>query len=206
MEISDAVLIADADAVARGELSEIIRLAGFVVLEASAGDEALRIARTTTLAAMVLEIPLPGLSGYEVCRAVKAEFGAEVPVLFVSGSRTESFDRVAGLLIGADDYLTKPVAPDELLARLRTLVARAAKHAGGGTGALTRREREVLQLLSLGLPQHAIATRLYISPKTVATHIEHIFRKLGVHSRAEAVAVAFRERLVDERVAGEERA
>jgi DNA-binding NarL/FixJ family response regulator len=206
MEISDAVLIADSDPAARGELTAIVRLAGFVVLEAAGGDEALRIARTTALAAMVLEVPLAGLSGYEVCRAVKSEFGAELPVLFVSGARTESFDRVAGLLIGADDYLTKPVAPDELLTRLRTLVGRAAQAPRGGTGALTRREREVLQLLSQGLPQHAIAARLYISPKTVATHIEHIFRKLGVHSRAQAIALAFRERLVEAPVIGEDAA
>jgi DNA-binding NarL/FixJ family response regulator len=59
--------------------------------------------------------------------------------------------------------------------------------------ALTRRESEVLRLLSQGLTQHEIASRLSIKPKTVATHIEHVLQKLGVHSRAQAVAVAFRD-------------
>jgi DNA-binding NarL/FixJ family response regulator len=197
MDNSDAVLVADSDPDDRSELCDIVRLAGFSVLEAEAGEEALKIARSTALAAMVLEVPLAGLSGYEVCRAVKAEFGDEVPVLFVSGARTESFDRVAGLLIGADDYLTKPVAPDELLTRIRTLIGRAAQQATAQPGSLTRRELEVLHLLTEGLPQHGIAGRLFISQKTVATHVENIFRKLGVHSRSQAVAVAFRERLLE---------
>jgi DNA-binding NarL/FixJ family response regulator len=62
---------------------------------------------------------------------------------------------------------------------------------------LTERERQVLQLLAKGLTQTAIAAELYISPKTVGTHIQRILTKLGVHSRAEAVASAFRLRLVD---------
>ena len=196
MDSSDAVLVADSNRSDRSELCDTLRLAGFRVLEADTGDQALTIARDVTLAALVLEIPLAGLSGYEVCRAVKSEFGDELPVLFVSGVRTESFDRVAGLLIGADDYLTKPVAPDEFLTRLRALIGRAAPP-GAQPHSLTRRELEVLRLLTEGLAQHGIAERLFISQKTVATHVENIFRKLGVHSRAQAVAVAFREGLLE---------
>jgi DNA-binding NarL/FixJ family response regulator len=70
----------------------------------------------------------------------------------------------------------------------------AARSAGGGS--LTSREREVLQLLAEGRTQHEIARSLVIAPKTCAKHIERILEKLKVHSRAQAVAVAFREELV----------
>jgi DNA-binding CsgD family transcriptional regulator len=65
-------------------------------------------------------------------------------------------------------------------------------------GRLTKRESEILQLLADGLTQKQIAERLFISPKTVGTHIEHILLKLGVRTRAQAVAVAYRGDLVDD--------
>ena len=197
MTITEPVLIADADRVARESLCATLRTAGADTVEASRGDEALSIARARVLSAVVLDVALPGLSGYEVCRALRAELGEALPVIFVSATRTESFDRVAGLLIGANDYLVKPVAADELLVRLRSLLDRPGRVEPSVTGRLTRREREVLRLVSQGLAQPDIAQRLYITPKTVATHIEHILRKLGVHSRAQAIAVAYRENIVD---------
>jgi len=121
----------------------------------------------------------------------------DVPVLFVSGERIESFDRVAGLLIGADDYLVKPFALDELLARVRGLLRRngVARRSPFGP---TRRELEVLRRLADGLPQRAIADRLQISPKTVGdAHRAHL-PEARVQSRAQAVAAAYRERLVDD--------
>ena len=120
-------------------------------------------------------------------------FGDALPVVFVSGERTESFDRVAGLQLGADDYLSKPFAPDELIARLRRLLPDSELPADEkGRPALTPREEEVLKLLASGLAQGEIAKELVISPKTVASHIERILAKLGVNSRAQAVAVAHR--------------
>jgi DNA-binding NarL/FixJ family response regulator len=108
---------------------------------------------------------------------------------------------VAGLLLGADDYVVKPFFQDELLARVRRLIDRtrppATEKIGPVTNGarLTDREQQVLSLLAAGLHSKAIATRLVISPKTVATHIQRILAKLGVHSRAEAVALAFRSGL-----------
>jgi DNA-binding NarL/FixJ family response regulator len=187
-------LLADGDADARGELARFLESAGYRVLEAWSGDEALALARTERPVLAILEIPLAVLSGYEVCRALKSELGAIFPVLFLSGHRTESYDRVAGLLVGADDYLVKPYAPDELLARVRLLELRSRLPVGGvARSKLTPREAEVLRLLTDGLTQQEIAVHLFISPKTVGTHIENVLRKLGVHSRAQAVALAFRE-------------
>jgi DNA-binding NarL/FixJ family response regulator len=190
------VLIADPDVEAREQLAHVLRAAGFRVVEAADGSEALSKARECWPVAAILEIPLGTISGYEVCRTLKAELGPELAVIFLSGARTEPFDRVAGLLIGADDYVTKPSAADEVLARLRNVTQRTQPTASTTHGRLTRREHEVLTLLGDGLRWNEIAERLIISPKTVATHAENIRRKLGVTSRAEAVAVAYRDHLL----------
>ena len=188
------VLVADADAGARAFMRLALEQAGYVVREVPSGAEALAAIRTEQPSLAILEVCLPDVSGYEVCRCVRDEFGDVVAVLFVSAERTEWFDRVAGLLIGADDYLVKPFASDELLARVRALLRRARQttdHLG-----LTGRELHVLRLLAEGLDLDEIARALVISRTTVRKHIEHILGKLGVHTRAQAVALAYRERLI----------
>jgi two-component system, NarL family, nitrate/nitrite response regulator NarL len=136
-----------------------------------------------------------------VCRELRDEYGDVLPIIFVTGERTEPGDRVAGLLLGADDYVVKPFDSDELLARVRRSIVRSqldgrrrVDHVRAVFG-LTDRERDIVMRLADGMGQKAIAAELVISPKTVATHIQRILAKLGVHSRAEAVAVAHREGL-----------
>jgi DNA-binding NarL/FixJ family response regulator len=190
---STSVLVADGDDKARRQLADLLASAGYRVIEATRGDEAVAAAREERPALAILEIPLTVLSGYEVCRALKLQLGSRLPVLFLSGERTESYDRVAGLMVGADDYLVKPYAPDELLARVRLLERRSLAAERAARSNLTPREAEVLRLLAMGLGQDEIAARLVISRKTVGTHIENVLRKLGVHSRAQAIALAFRD-------------
>jgi DNA-binding NarL/FixJ family response regulator len=190
------ILIADEDPESRHDLARVLEAAGYEIIHAASGEEALQAVRKTTPSIVLLEIPLGGLSGYEVCRAVREE-ARETPIVFVSGTRTESYDRVAGLLVGADDYIVKPYAPDELLTRVRHLVRRSQPPASPVTARLTKREREVLQLLANGLRQDDIAARLFISRKTVGTHVANISRKLGVRTQAQAVAVAYRDELTD---------
>jgi DNA-binding response OmpR family regulator len=72
----------------------------------------------------VLDVALPGVTGYDVCRTLREEFGEELPIIFVSDERTEPLDRVAGLLMGADDYVVEPFAPAELVARVMRALAR----------------------------------------------------------------------------------
>ncbi|HKP17789.1 MAG TPA: response regulator transcription factor [Gaiellaceae bacterium] len=186
--------MADGDASARAELARVFGAAGFRVVEAATGEEALRLARQYLPTLVVLEVALGSISGYEVCRALREELGEDLLIVFLSGIRTESYDRVAGLLVGADDYVVKPYAVDELLARVRRLVDRA-RPAPASLSQLTPRELEVLRLLAEGYSAKDIAGRLFISAKTVGTHIEHIRRKLGVRTRVQAVALAFREGL-----------
>jgi DNA-binding CsgD family transcriptional regulator len=91
----------------------------------------------------------------------------------------------------------KPLAPDELLARVRRLVRSTMPVAPAVASRLTARETEVLRLLAEGCEPAEIAKQLFISRRTVGTHLENIMRKLGVRSRAQAVALAYREELVN---------
>jgi two-component system nitrate/nitrite response regulator NarL len=198
------VLVVEDDEACRALMVALLDRIGCTVAEAASGDEALALAKANPPGLVLLDIGIPGISGYEVCHQLRETFGQTLPVVFVSGNRVETQDRVAGLLLGADDYIVKPFNPDELVARVRRLLVRNGsngrhverRRAPASTASLTPREREVLMLLARGRSQEDIAAQLVISAKTVATHIQRILAKLGVHSRAQAVAVAYRERLV----------
>ena len=111
--------------------------------------------------------------------------------------RTEQpADEVAGLLLGADEYFAKPITAELFLVRTRRLIARSYGRTSTGS-TLTPREREVLSLLVQGIGRAEIARQLHITDKTASTHIEHILRKVGAHSQAQAVAFAVRDRLVE---------
>ena len=190
-----AVVVEDDDRM-RSLIVEILCAEGLRAVGAASGEEGLRIARESAPRLVVLDVRLPGVSGHEVCRELRRELGESVAIIYVSGERIESYDRVAGLLIGGDDYLVKPFAPDELCARVRALMRRGPERDGNSAPSLTPRENEVLALLAGGLDQREIAVRLVISGRTVGTHIERVLQKLGVHNRTQAVAVAYRRRLV----------
>jgi DNA-binding NarL/FixJ family response regulator len=190
------VLVVDDDAAQRELISTVLGQAGFTTVDAASGEEAMAAARRHQPRLVVLDVRMPDLSGYEVCRRLRDEFGATVSIVFLSGERTEGFDRAAGLLVGADDYLVKPFSPDELLARVRVRLP-AAPESPPLPSDLTKRELEVLRLLAEGLAQKEIAASLVISSKTVSAHIQHILGKLGVHSRTQAVAHAYRRGLLN---------
>src|SRR3989454_4504246 len=109
---------------------------GFTVLVASDGPAALRTARTGRPDLIVLDLGLPGLDGLDVTRALRRE--GEVPIIMLT-ARTEETDKLVGLELGADDYLTKPFSPKELVARVRAVLRRGGGAAG--RAALTRRGR-----------------------------------------------------------------
>ena len=95
---------------------------GFTVLTASDGPAALRTARTGRPDLVVLDLGLPGLDGLDVARSLRRE--GEVPIIMLT-ARTDESDRIVGLELGADDYLTKPFSPKELVARVRAVLRRA---------------------------------------------------------------------------------
>ena len=196
MSSQKPILIVDDDFAVQADVGGALELAGYQTREATGGKAAIEAACRERPWLVILETRLPDVCGYEVCRELRSRFGEALPILFISADRTEASDRVAGLLIGGDDYLVKPFALDELLARVRALIRRAAATDPAVARDLTDRELEVLRLIADGLHQAEIATRLFVSPKTIGTHIEHIFTKLGVHSRAQAVAAAYRYQLL----------
>jgi DNA-binding NarL/FixJ family response regulator len=179
-------------------LGSVLVSAGFEVVEARTGEEALTQAAAEKPAIVLLDLDDRDTSGYLVCKLLRERYGELLPIVFLSGSKVEASDRVVGLLIGADDYVVKPFNASEFVARLRRLVARSAAHEAEaavparGDAAddfdLTKRERQVMALLLRGLTQAEIARELVISSNTVATHIQRILLKLDVHNRAQAVA------------------
>ena len=161
-------MIVDDYAVFRAFVADALGRAGFSPQEAATGRlrSAPRRRRAPRRARRPAARPvrLRGVPG------LRDEHGKELPIVFVSGERPESFDRVAGLLVGGDDYIAKPFALDELLARARHLIDRQPAAADNGFG-LTARERQVLLLLAEGQTPAQIASELVISSSTVVTHI-----------------------------------
>jgi DNA-binding NarL/FixJ family response regulator len=194
-------MIVDDDGPTRELLAGILDRAGYETSQATSGDEALEAIRDEIPALVLLDVNMPGMSGYVVCSELRQLLGNGLPIVFLSGERTESYDRVAGLLIGADDYMTKPFDPDELVTRVARMIERSPRWGQDPPQqdpyGLTPREQEVLGLLVDGLSQPEIAERLFLSPKTVGTHIQRIIGKMGVKSRTQAVAIAAREGLVE---------
>ena len=190
------ILAVDDDPRFCGFLSAVLDSGGFDAIEAADAKGALAQAETNRPDAAILDVALPGVSGYSLCRDLRATFGTELPIMFVSGTRIDAIDRTAGMLIGGDDYLVKPVDPDELLARLRRLLERTSAAAKAPQLDLSEREIQVLQLIAEGCPPTEVARRLVIAPKTVSSHMERVLIKLDVHTRAQAVAVAYEAGLI----------
>jgi DNA-binding NarL/FixJ family response regulator len=189
------ILVVDDDDAVAAQLVALLTGDGAEVRRVATGDEGLASALADPPQLVLLEVNLPGMCGYELLRRLRETLGDGLPIVFMSGERIEAFDRVAGMLLGADDYIVKPFSPDELLARIRRLL-RSSRPAPKRAAALTSREHEVLDLLAAGFSHKEIAHSLVLAPKTCAKHIERILEKLEVHSRAQAVAVAYRDELI----------
>ena len=115
------VLVVDDDAHIRDVVSFTIRRAGFEVVEAADGREALDMAESSAPDLIVLDVLMPELEGIDVCRAIRRT--SNVPILFLS-SKDQVVDRIIGLDAGADDYVTKPFSPRELVARVQAMFRR----------------------------------------------------------------------------------
>ena len=159
------ILAVDDDADLRNLVAYTLRQAGYLVVEAADGPAALTAFESERPALVVLDVTLPGLSGFEVCRRIREQARTPVVMLTVRGGEE---DLVRGLDLGADDYLTKPFSPRTLLARVRAVLRRAGTEkpaplvagdlaldlehqsvvvAGGAPVRLTALELRLLQLL-----------------------------------------------------------
>src|SRR5512134_3807889 len=119
--VTTTVLVVDDEERLRELLRGYLTQAGFSVLLAADGPQALELARSQRPDLLVLDLMLPGIDGLEVCRQLRAFSDAYVLMLTARG---EEVDRIVGLSVGADDYLTKPFSPRELIARIKAVLRR----------------------------------------------------------------------------------
>ena len=121
MKNTTRILVVDDEPDVRQVLSAILRSAGYEVWEAANGQQGLQLARERRPDLVLLDVLLPDLSGIDVCRQIKTDVALlDVFVVLISGTAISAADKVDGAEIGADDYLVKPLNPDEFLARIRT--------------------------------------------------------------------------------------
>ncbi len=131
--MSRVLVIEDDAAILRG-LADNLSFESYEVLTASDGESGLRLLREQKPDVVILDLMLPRLNGYEVCRKARAE-GLSMPIVMLTARGDES-DRIVGLDLGADDYMTKPFSVRELLARIRALLRRAHPAASSGPDVL----------------------------------------------------------------------
>ena len=127
--MSRVLVIEDEAAILRG-LADNLRLESYDVLTAADGETGYELLRSQKPDLVILDLMLPRMSGYDVCRKARAN-GMEMPILMLT-ARGQEMDRVAGLDLGADDYVTKPFSLAELLARVRALLRRSNANPGAG--------------------------------------------------------------------------
>jgi two-component system response regulator PrrA len=203
------VLVVDDDAAIRRSLGRALRLRGFTVGEADGGAAALeQLAAAPDV--LVLDVSMPGIDGIQVCRTLRAQ-GSDLPVLVLS-ALDEVADRVAGLQAGADDYLVKPFALEELVLRLDALLRRRPPRPDGQVRAcglvldpaartatrdgepldLTRREFELLETLArntgIVLTRDQLLDRVWgydfeVRTDAVDTFVSYLRRKLEAGGR-----------------------
>ncbi len=200
------ILIVDDDSTLRAALTRYLQDRGFVVKNATSGTEGLNSFIKETPDLVVSDVVMPGMDGFELCVKIRAtSVGQLVPFIFLSG-RCDLEDRIQGHTIGADDYLVKPFHPRELIAKIEAQLARAGRiHAElvrvqrpaaelpkeKPPLPLTPAEEKVFWEVIQGHTNKTIGDHLFISPRTVQTHLSNILSKLSVENRSQLIRYAF---------------
>lgn len=195
------VLIADDHPIVRNGLVRMIELADGieVVAEAEAGAEAIDRYRQHQPDVTLMDLRLPDMTGVDAIATIRQEFPNACIMILTTYDTDEDIFR--GLQAGAKGYLLKNMKTAQLLDAIRT-VAAGQSYIPLEVGAklvdrmsqpqLTRREQEVLQLMSHGKTNHEIAEELFISESTVKFHVNHLLSKLGTGDRTQAVLIAIK--------------
>ena len=162
----DKVLIVEDEPNLLAALEYTMEREGYDALTADNGEAGLRIAREESPDIIILDVMLPALDGFEVCRLIRRESG--VPIIMLT-ARGDVNDRVTGLDLGADDYLVKPLSVRELVARVRNMLRRSSGGAAGGGG--RQSETVVSGNLSIDMKGHTASLNgapLYMKPREFA--------------------------------------
>ena len=201
------ILIIDDDSTLRAALTRYLQDRGFAVRNAISGVEGFNSFIQDTPDLIVSDVVMPEMDGFELCTKVRAtELGQLTPFIFLSG-RCDLEDRIQGHTIGADDYLVKPFHPRELIAKIEAQLARAGRIYAEIERALqqpstkapqnqaplplTPAEEKVFWEVIKGYTNKKIGGRLFISPRTVQTHLSNILSKLSVENRSQLIRYAF---------------
>ena len=226
------ILVVDDDRTLRIALTRALEIMGYQVEQVSSGVEALEACNKNPPDLVVSDVMMPEMDGIEFCRRLRATpSGQLMPFIFLSG-KGELEDRIQGHSIGADDYLTKPVDPRELVAkieaqlertrRIHSLIVQLMQLNATATGTdpfppstpslapdppqlseddgeaetpiplpLTPAEERVFWEVIQGLTNKQISNRLFISPRTVQTHLSSILNKLKLGNRAQLIRFAY---------------
>jgi DNA-binding response OmpR family regulator len=194
------ILIIDDDTRLSAMLSDYLTAAGYQTRTAETGNSGLQSIARTTPDAVILDVMLPDLDGFEICRRIRA--GSNLPILMLT-AKGEEMDRIIGLELGADDYLPKPFSPRELLARLKAILRRSNGQAPNaeddmlrfGRLEINRGERTVLLdgvekmltgyqfslLLAMAENAGRLLTRERLMDLTKGTELEAFDRSIDVH-------------------------
>jgi two-component system, OmpR family, response regulator len=178
------LLVVDDEPFLREAVASSLRFLGFDVDTADNGRETLRLARGSRLDLVVLDIMLPDIDGFEVVRRLRQD-GSQVPVIFLTARDTQA-DKVAGLTIGGDDYITKPFGLEELAARIRTVLRRTRAAAAGQVLTFADLElnqdsfvvRRAGQLIELSPTEFRLLRYLMLNPGRVLTRaqlLDHVW-------------------------------
>ena len=178
--MAERLLIIDDDARLAAMVSDYLAAAGFVVERRFTGRDGLAALDGGAFDAVILDVMLPDIDGFEVCRTIRAR--AETPILMLT-ARGEEMDRVVGLEIGADDYLAKPFSPRELQARIRAILRRGRAAAAD----------KALRFGRLAIDRESRTVRVDGEAKTLTSHQFDLLAALAEN----AGRVLNRERLLD---------
>jgi two-component system, OmpR family, catabolic regulation response regulator CreB len=188
--VEDELAIADSIAYA-------LRTDGFDAHHVSFGAAALEAMRTASAPSLVvLDVGLPDMNGFEVCRQLR-QF-SNVPVIFLT-ARSDEIDRIVGLEIGADDYVTKPFSPRELVARIRVVLRRLAPQAAPAGAARFELRADEARILFRGQPLD-LTRYEYLLLKALLEHPAHVLSRPQLMDRVWDGAPETLERTVDAHV------
>lgn len=211
-----SVLIVDDHTLVREGIRKILSLEPKfnILMEADSGKKAVDLCRRLTPDIVLLDINLPDITGIEVCRIIKQEFPQTGVIALTIHDQEEYI--VEMIRNGIAAYLLKDVSPDQLISTIlqvaegksfispslmdklfRQINKLSTRTQDSRPLGLTGREVEVLRLVANGYSNRGIASKLFISEKTVKNHLTNIFQKLDVADRTQAALIAIKEKLVD---------
>lgn len=195
------ILVVDDNPTIVDVLSAYLREDGFEVVTAADGPAAVAVAASARPDLALLDIMLPGIDGIELTRRFQRDY--DLPVILVT-ARTEEIDRLIGLEVGADDYVSKPFSPREVVARVKAVLRRAERGEATGAGEVLRAGDLVVDLggrtvTAAGVPVQLTRTEFDILA-TLAAHPGRVYSRMQLMEAAQGVAYEGYERTMDAHV------